>query len=59
MTSLNKNEQGQRDIINKITILIKQSTDMMHAVIPKKHHKYPSTTILKHGNDLDKLNKLP
>ena len=59
MTSLNKNEQGQRDIINKITILIKQGTDKIHAIIPTKYQKYPSTTILKHTNILDKLNKLP
>ena len=24
-----------------------------------KYHKYPSTTILKHANVLDKVNKLP
>ena len=31
----------------------------MRAFIPKKYQKYPSTTILKFENVLDKVNKLP
>ena len=31
----------------------------MHAAIPKKNQKYPSTTILKHANVFAKVNKLP
>ena len=31
----------------------------MHAVIPTKYQKYPSTTILKHMNVLAKVNKSP
>ena len=37
----------------------KRGTDMIHSVIPKKYQKYPSTTILKHMNVLDKVNKIP
>ena len=54
-----QNYWGQHDIINKITILIKLGSDTINAVIPKKYHKYPSTTILKPVNVLDKLNKSP
>ena len=32
---------------------------MIHAVIPKKYQKYPSTAILKHANVLTKVNKSP
>ena len=32
---------------------------MIHAKIPTKYQKYPSNTILKHANVLDKVNKLP
>ena len=59
MMSFTKNDWSQHDIINKIIILTKQVTDMIHAVIPTKYHKYPSTTILKHVNLLDKINKTP
>ena len=55
---LAQNDWGQGDIINKITILIKQGTYMIHAVITMKYQKYPSTTILKHVNVLAKVNKL-
>ena len=53
------NDGGQQDIINKIKILTKRGTDKIHAVIPAKYKKYPSTTIIKHVNVLDKLNKPP
>ena len=42
----------------QIRILTKQGTDTIHAVTQKKYHNYPSTTILKHVNVLDKVNKL-
>ena len=54
-----QNDWGQRDIINKIVILTKRGTDTIHAVIPEKYQKYPSTTILEHANVLAKVNKLP
>ena len=57
MTSFTKNDWGQCDIINKVIILTKRGTDTMHAAIPKKYQKYPSTTILKHNHVLDKENK--
>ena len=50
-----KNDSGQCYIINAIKILTKQGTDMIHAVISSKYHKYPSTKINKHGNILAKL----
>ena len=59
MMESNQNDWGQRDIINKIIILTKRGTDMIHAVIMTKYHKYPSFTILKHANVLDKANKSP
>ena len=31
----------------------------MHAIIPVKCHKYPSTTILKHDNVLAEVSKSP
>ena len=37
----------------------KQVSYAIHDVIPKKYHKYPSNTILKHVNVLAKVNKLP
>ena len=40
-------------------MLTMQGTDMIHAVITTKYHKYPSTTILNHSNILSKVNKLP
>ena len=57
--SFAQNEWGQRDIINKIRILTKLGTYTIPAIIPEKYQKYPSTTILKHANVLDKLNKSP
>ena len=56
---VNENYWGQRDIINKIIILTKSRTDTIHAVIPMKYRKYPSTTILKHANVLAEVNKSP
>ena len=40
-------------------ILTKGGTYTIHAVIPKKYWKYPSTTILKYANVLAKVNKPP
>ena len=54
-----KNDRGQHDIINKVKVLTKKVTDTIHAVIPMKYQKYPSTTILKHENVLAKENKFP
>ena len=34
-------------------------TDTMHAVIPTKYQKYPSTTIIKHSNVLIEVSKSP
>ena len=59
MMEFTKNGSGQRDIINKTKIFTKRGLDMIHDVIPKKYHNYPSTTILKHVNVLAKVNKLP
>ena len=39
-------------------MLTKQVRDTIHAVIPKKCQKHPSTTILKYENVLDKVNEL-
>ena len=58
MMDFTPNEWVQRDIINKIKILTKQGTDMIHAIIPMKYQKYPSTSTLKHANVLAKVNKL-
>ena len=55
----NRNDWGPHEIINKINILTKRVTDAIHAAIPKKYHKYPSTTILKHANILTESNKYP
>ena len=54
-----KNHWGQRDIINKITILTKLGKDAINAVTLTKYQQYSSTTILKHGNVLAKLSKSP
>ena len=53
------NYLGQRDIINNILILTKRGSDTIYNIITEKCHKYPSTTILKLINFLDKVNKLP
>ena len=53
------NYWGQRDIINKIIILTKKGVDMIYTIFPTKYQKYPSTTILKHANVLDKEHKSP
>ena len=45
--------------MNKIIILNKLGSDMIHEVIPKKYQKYFSTTILEHANFLAKVNKSP
>ena len=57
MTSFTQIDWGQWYIIKKVTILTKQGTDTIHAVIPKKYQKYPLKK-LKHANVLDKENKL-
>ena len=44
------NEWGQHDIINKIIILNKRGSDMIHDVITTKYQKDLSTTILEHAN---------
>ena len=59
MTEFTKNDPGQRDIQNRLKIITKLGTDTIHAVIPKKYQKYPSTTILKHEMFLAKVNKSP
>ena len=59
MTNITQNDCGQREIINKIKILTKRSSDTIHVVIPMKYQKNTSTTILKHKNILAKLNKSP
>ena len=56
--SFTQNYWSQRDTIKIYIILTKQGTDTIHDIIPKKYHKYPSTTILKHVNVLSKLNQL-
>ena len=57
MNKFTHNEWGQRDIIKKIIILTKRGADMIYTVIPKKHQKYLSNTILKHANVLAQVNK--
>ena len=52
-----QNAWGQRDIINEILIITKQVTDTIHAVIPTKQQRYPSTTKLTHANALAIVNK--
>ena len=54
-----QNDWGQREITNKIVILTKRSADTIHDFILTKYQKYPSTTILKHANVLEKVNKPP
>ena len=49
-----QNDWGQRDIRNKIIILTKLGTYMIHTIFTVKSHEHPSTTILKHVNVLDK-----
>ena len=56
MVEFAKNDWGQPEIINKITIITRLGTYTIHAIIPNKYQKYPSTTILKHANYLDKVN---
>ena len=59
MVKFLQNDCGKCVIINKMMILTKQFTDKTHADIQKKYWKYPSTTILKQVNVLDKENKFP
>ena len=40
-------------------MVTKLGSDTIHDIIPKKYHKYPSNTILKHKNLLAKVNKSP
>ena len=56
---ITQNDWCQHDIINKVIILTKKGTGTIHAAILTKYHNYPSTTILKHENVLDKVNKSP
>ena len=55
--SFTQNEWSQHDIINIIIILTKKGTNTIHAIMPTKYQKDPSTTILKHANDLAKVDK--
>ena len=59
MREFTQNDLGQHDIINKIIILNKLGSDMIHDVIPTKYQKYFSTTILEHANFWDNVNKRP
>ena len=52
-----KNDWGQRYIINKTRRLTKRVSDTIHDVNTTKHQKYPSNTVLKNMNVLDKVNK--
>ena len=54
-----QNYLSKHEIINKIIILNKRGSDMIHDVTPTKYHKYFSTTILEHANCLGKVNKSP
>ena len=54
---LTQNNWGQHEVINKIIILNKQGSDMIHDVIPTKYQKYFSTTILERAIVLYKVNK--
>ena len=54
-----QNDWGQCDIINKSKILAKRGWYKIHDIIQTKYQKYPSNTILKRANVLDKVNKLP
>ena len=40
MTEFNKNDKVKHDKINKIIILNKQGSVIIHDVIPTKYHKY-------------------
>ena len=53
---LTQNYQGQRAIMNKITLVTKRGTDTIHTFILEKYQKCPSTTILKHVNVLAGVN---
>ena len=50
------NDWGQHYIINKIIILNKRGSDMIHDVITTKYQKYLSATILDYANFLAKVN---
>ena len=54
-----QHDWGQRGIINTVIILTKRGTDTINSVILTKYQKYPSTTILRHEDVWDKVNKLP
>ena len=54
-----QNELDKHDILNKIIILNKLVSDMIHDIIPTKYQTYFSTTILEHANFLAKVNKSP
>ena len=59
MMEFTQNDWDQRDVINKNILWTKLGTDTIHPVIPMKYQKHTSTTILKHANILDKVNKSP
>ena len=59
MIGINQNDWVNHDIINKIIILNKKVSDMIHDVIPKKSHKYHTTTILEHAKYFAKVNQSP
>ena len=54
-----QNDWVKNDIINKIIILNKKGSVIIHDLIPTKYYKYFSTTILEHANYLAKVNKSP
>ena len=54
-----QNDWVQHNIINKIIILNKRDSDMIHDFIPTKYQKYFSTAIFEHSNVLAKVNKSP
>ena len=57
--SFTQNDWGKRGIINNIIILTTWGEYIIYDIIPKKYQKYPSTIILKHANNLAKVNKSP
>ena len=59
MMKFTHNDWDQHNIINNIVILTKWGADTIYIVLPTKYHKYSSTTILKHVNILDQVDKLP
>ena len=54
-----QNDSGKHDIIYIIIMLTKQGTNTIHAGIPTKYQKYPSTTIPKQPIFLAEANPSP